>query len=126
MQGQRIWGAATDDGHGMEQHCLGWVRVNADRDVRSILSALERGAFYSSCGPEIYDFYVEDGVAVVECSPCAEITFRTGQYPGPRLHAADASLTRHTFRLPEGLRYVRVTMKDGQGRRAWSNPLFLQ
>ena len=23
MQGQRIWGAATDDGHGMEQHCLG-------------------------------------------------------------------------------------------------------
>ena len=98
----------------------------ADRDVRSILSALDRGAFYSSCGPEIYDFYVEDGVAVVETSPCTEITFRTGQYPGPRLHAPDASLTHHSFRLPPDLRYVRVTMKDAQGRRAWSNPIFLQ
>lgn len=125
MQGQRIWGAATDDGHGMEQHCLGWVRVNAERDVRSILDALESGAFYSSCGPEIYDFYVEDGVAVVDCSPCAEITFRTGQYPGPRLASSDIPLTHHTFRLPDCLRYVRVTVKDIQGRRAWSNPIFL-
>ena len=30
-----------------------------------IIEALEEGSFYASTGPEIYDFYVENGVAAV-------------------------------------------------------------
>lgn len=126
MQGQRIYGCATDDGHAMDHHCMGWVRVNAAPDVPSILAALEGGAFYSSCGPEIYDFYAENGKAVVECSPCAEINFRCGQYPCPRTASSAGDLTRMEFEYPPYLRYLRVTVSDAQGRRAWSNPLFLQ
>ena len=75
-QGQRLWGAATDDGHAMDQHCRGWVRVNSENSVPAIREALKAGAFYSSCGPEIEDFYVENGVAHVRCSDAAEITLR--------------------------------------------------
>ena len=47
--------------------------VNSKNNVSAILNALERGAFYSSCGPELHDFYVENGKAHVVCSPAAEI-----------------------------------------------------
>ena len=60
----------------MDQHCRGWVRVNSENSVPAIREALRAGAFYSSCGPEIEDFYVENGVAHVRCSDAAEITLR--------------------------------------------------
>ena len=66
-QGKQIYGVATDDGHKMDQHCHGWVMVRAENTINAILDALKDGKFYSSCGPEIYDFYVEDGKAVVKC-----------------------------------------------------------
>ena len=72
-QGKVIYGVATDDGHPMRQHCKGWVMVRAENTISSILEALKNGAFYSSCGPEIHDFYVEDGKAVIKCSPAARI-----------------------------------------------------
>ena len=59
-QGIRIYGVATDDGHGRAEHCKGWVMDRAEKNLNSILKALEEGKFYSSCGPEIYNFYVED------------------------------------------------------------------
>lgn len=125
MQGQRIFGVATDDGHAMHQHGLGWVRVNAENDIGSILQALTAGAFYASCGPEIYDFYIEDGKAVLECSPCAYAGFRYGQMPNRLTHSAAGDVTRATFDVPEGFTYLRGIVKDAQGRRAWTNPIFL-
>ena len=80
-QGQRIFGVATDDGHAMSHHCKGWVMVNAEPELNSILSALEAGKFYSSCGPEIHDFYVDGGRAYIECSPVKEIRFVHLQMP---------------------------------------------
>ena len=72
-QGKVIYGVATDDGHDMIHHCKGWVMVRAENNINAILNALGQGAFYSSCGPMIYDFYVEDGKAIVECSPAAKV-----------------------------------------------------
>ena len=44
-EGVKIYGVATDDGHTMDQHCKGWVMVNAEKDVNSVLAALEAGEF---------------------------------------------------------------------------------
>ena len=79
-QGKRIWGVATDDGHAVYQHCKGWVMVNSENNVSAILDALKEGKFYSSCGPEIYDFYVDGDKVILECSPvsnAARIEFRS-------------------------------------------------
>jgi len=127
-EGQRIYGVATDDGHAMNQHCKGWVRVNAENNIPSILDALQNGRFYSSCGPEIYDFYIEDGVVHVKSSPVVQIGLRHLRVPYrvARPDSGESTLTEASFplRFGPGAHYVRAFVVDSEGRRAWTNPIW--
>ena len=38
---------------------------------------------------------------------------------------ADGLITRAEFRVPKHLTYIRGIVCDEQGRRAWTNPIFL-
>ncbi|MBQ7921671.1 MAG: CehA/McbA family metallohydrolase [Clostridia bacterium] len=122
--GKIIYGVATDDGHRKEWYCKGWVMVNAENNINAILEALKNGAFYSSCGPEIYDFYVDGETAVVECSPAAKIRLHTDKYQPIVKRSEDGSMTRAEFRIA-GYDYARITIADKEGRYAWTNPIFL-
>ncbi len=124
IQGKRIFGAAVDDGHSMAHHCRGYVMVNAANTAVGILDALSRGAFYSSCGPEIFDFFVEDGMAVVETSPCDRVLFLYGREPTKIVRAGNSKLTRAMFSVPAHFTYLRAAAVDSLGRRAWTNPIF--
>lgn len=124
-QGKVIYGVATDDGHPMIQHCNGWVMVRAENNINAILDALKTGAFYSTCGPEIYNFYVEDGKAVVECSPAAKIRFHADMQPTRIKRSEDGTLTYAEIDLNGGYKYVRATVIDRNGKYAWTNPIFL-
>ena len=128
VQGQKIFGVATDDGHAMYQHCKGWVRVNSENNLNAILAALKNGAFYSSCGPEIYDFYVDKGEAHIECSPVKEIQFVHLRIPYRLVKPAEGetTVTAGSTKLRESNSpYIRAVVTDEQGRRAWTNPIFL-
>ena len=124
-----IFGVATDDGHGMHQHCKGWVRVAAENNVAAILAALREGRFYSSCGPEIYDFYVDGDKAVVECSSAVKVRFHADGHPTRIVRAADGALQHAEIDISGGwvgpYKYVRAVVIDASGRYAWSNPIFL-
>ena len=116
-QGKRIWGVASDDGHG-----------NAENNIDAILAALKDGAFYSSCGPEIYDFYVDGDKVVIECSPAASIELISDGHV-PRIIRAndDVPLTRAEFDAADKrgpYRYWRISVVDKDGKRAWTNPIF--
>lgn len=124
--GQKLFGVAVDDGHWIGHHCKGWVMVSSEDHPASILQALEKGEFYASCGPEIHNFYVEDGVAHVECSEAASIRFISLRYPLPCRRSEDGTLTSADCELPENLKYIRVCVTDKEGRRAWTNPIFLR
>lgn len=124
--GVKIFAVATDDGHAMYQHCKGWVMVNAENNVKDILSALQKGAFYSSCGPVIKDFYVEDGVAHIETSACEKIIFQCDKKPSRKFIAEDELLTGAKLDLKDDYDYIRVTVIDKEGRRAWTNPIFVK
>jgi len=123
-QGKRIWGVATDDGHQMYQHCKGWVMVNSENNVASILEALKNGAFYSSCGPEIYDFYVEDGVAHIKCSPVKTIQFVHLRVPYKLTKASEGGFVTEASINVWRTEYIRAVVTDAEGRRAWTNPIF--
>ena len=129
-EGVKIYGVATDDGHYLTDHCHGWVMVNANRDINSILSALENGEFYSSCGPEIYDFYVEDGKAVIECSPVSKIRLHADAHPTSIVRASDGLITHAEFDIMNSwvgkYPYVRMSVVDEDGKMAWTNPIFLK
>ncbi len=121
--GRRVYGVATDDGHAVCQHGLGFIRVKAEKNVPAILQALKAGAFYASCGPEIYDFYVEDGVANVICSPVSRIRFRHFRVPYREISGAD--MRAGQIKVRPGSSYIRAEVVDAQGRQAWTNPIFL-
>ena len=125
LDGHKIFGAATDDGHAMDQHCGGYVMVNVEKHLDDVLRALSQGAFYSSTGPEIYDFYIDGDRAVVECSPCRFVSFINGTRPNPLVRTPGGLVTRAEIKLPDETRYLRATMVDAEGHRAWTNPIFL-
>ena len=128
-EGILIYGVATDDGHPADQHGKGWVMVNAENDVNSILAALEEGRFYSSTGPEIYDFYVDGEKAVIECSPAVKIRLHSDGHPTKMIRDENDGMTRAEFSIKTGWSgpygYVRISVTDKDGKTAWTNPIFL-
>lgn len=125
--GNKWWGVATDDGHSPDQHCGGWVMVNAENNVSSILDALKEGSFYSTTGPVINDFYIEDGHAHLECEDCDMIIFRADKHPSKVTKCKEGeSLTHASFDTKGGWNYVRAVVVGKDGKRAWTNPIFLK
>ncbi len=125
--GIKIFGVATDDGHEMYQHCKGWVMVNAENNVKDILSSLEKGAFYASCGPVIKDFYVDDeNIVHIETSECERINFQCDKHPSKMIEAEGELLTEAQANLKDEYEYIRATVVDKEGRKAWTNPIFIK
>ena len=121
--GRKMYGVATDDGHHPYQNGLGYIKVRAERTPSAILDALRRGAFYASCGPEIYDFYLEDEKAVIFCSPVETIRFR--HFRVPYAERRGPGIMGHQTVPDKGTNYIRAEIVDAQGRMAWTNPIFL-
>jgi len=131
-QGKKIYGVASDDAHGSKIYGNGWVMVQSENHLKAIIKALKEGAFYSSCGPEIYDFYIdtERDKAVIECSPASIIRIQSDKHPTDFVESKDGTMTRAEFDLrsqaawPGRYQYVRLTVIDRNGKYAWTNPIF--
>lgn len=124
-QGKRVWGMANDDCHKIEHYFGGWNMVNAENNVDSILEALQNGAFYATCGPEIYDFRIEDGICVLECSPVSMIGFHMSRIPHRLVRGENLTRAEWPLSACPNTPYVRAFVRDAEGRRAWTNPIFL-
>lgn len=128
-EGVKIYGVATDDGHAMKHHCCGWVMVNAENNIESILAALKDGRFYSSTGPEIKDFYIDDdNIAHIECSGANLIKISADRHPSILFRGNNNSLTSAEFKIDDWWRskngYIRATVYAEDGSRAWTNPIW--
>lgn len=134
-QGKRLKCLATDDnhdrfpyGHPRHDSLGGWVVVHAARlDYATVFNALQRGDFYSSTGPAIHELRVEDGVLYVACSPARKITVNSsGRSALVNFANPGESLVSAEFKLGGNLYdYIRVTVEDASGEKAWSNAVFL-
>lgn len=129
-RGHRYLAHAADDFHNLPHRrdfAMGWVHVKADAlDPDALLTALKAGHFYSSTGPQIHDIQVDPGKTVhIRCSP-VESVFVTGTLTrAARVHGlgvTEVELDISKFTSP----FCRVTVRDAQGRRAWSNPIWLE
>ena len=124
--GHKIFGVAVDDGHAVSDHCGGWVMVSAENNIDSILDALKNGRFYSSCGPEIKDFYFDDesSTAHIECDPCVSVEILSDCHPTELIRAKNELLTNVSVECYD-YNFIRASIVDAQGRRAWTNPIFI-
>lgn len=136
-RGIKIWGVATDDNHNNNRYeeapvewdsFGGWICVKADKlSQDNIAQSLLEGRFYSSTGPEIYNYGIKDGVAFVECSPVKAIYFLSYEGRGEsRRSKAGKQITYADCVIGDKEKYVRVECVDEFGRTAWSNPIFFE
>jgi hypothetical protein len=132
--GRQSWAIAADDNHnrfenkGITDSCGGWVVISAS-ELRYglIIEALEKGWFYSSTGPEIRRLDLDDGILTLECSPVRAAVLKTpaiGENP-QNLYSSQDTITQATFDLRKIKRFARVELMDGNGKTAFSNPVFL-
>jgi predicted metal-dependent phosphoesterase TrpH len=127
-EGRRLTACATDDAHFHgPDHFGGWVMVKAEaNEPTALVSALKAGEYYASTGPELHDFRIEDDKVVVECSP-AENIIAIGANAASKVTHGNG-LTRAELplkRFHEG-GWVRAAVHDAAGKRAWSNPIWLE
>ena len=125
---------AVDDVHSVGGHDLfaGWTWLKMTRPTpANVLKAVRTGACYASCGPKIHDFHVEGDMVHVRCSPAARIDVISAPphgalkqaEPGKTVTRLVAPATKDWWgnRLP----FVRARVTDREGRRAWTNPIWL-
>ncbi|SFV38680.1 hypothetical protein SAMN05216456_3559 [Devosia crocina] len=125
-EGRRVTAFAADDMHRMSvDFAGGWVHVKAESlEPENLLASLKAGNFYSSMGPLLHDIRIEGDEIVVECSPAAVIT--AGGTAARRAAEMGIGLTGARFpRAKFDGGFFRITVVDDRGRKAWSNPVWL-
>ncbi|HEX5500214.1 MAG TPA: CehA/McbA family metallohydrolase [Thermomicrobiales bacterium] len=128
-RGRRLLACATDDSHftpNARDHLAGWVMVKSERnEPEEIVAALKAGDFYASTGAGIYDLDLTPGERLrLRCSPVSR-AFAIG---GPAVYriAAAQGMTEAEFDLRDWRSpFVRVVVRDDTGRKAWTNPIWL-
>lgn len=132
--GKRIYCIGTDDNHNRYDensvYCDsfgGFTVIKAPAlTYENITSALEKGDFYTSQGPEIKSLWYEDGVLHIETSPVKKIDFVFGSRRAEtRIAEKDCYITEAECTVPENSIFVRVSAKDEKGLPADTNAYFV-
>ncbi|MBA2278172.1 MAG: CehA/McbA family metallohydrolase [Chloroflexia bacterium] len=122
--GKRFSTIAADDAHFKDRpdRFGGWVQVRSETlEPAALLDALKQGWFYASTGPEIDDVAFVGEEIVVSCASAVAIMLG-GRGSICRFARGDG-LTRAAFPLAGA--FCRVTVIDERGKKAWTNPLWL-
>jgi hypothetical protein len=124
--GRRLTAYAADDAHFRFPDAFGgWMMVKAaDNEPEALVAAMKAGQFYSSQGPVVHAFAVDNGEARVECSAVANIAL-VGR--GTRaVHVRQDDLAAAVLPTEKFAGdWCRLVITDAAGRSAWSNPVWL-
>lgn len=131
-KGHRVLQYAADDAHFKHQRGTftdafgGWVQVkSASLTPDAIVAALKAGDFYSSTGPEIHDIQLDGDTIRVVSSPVETVLVSGRGATFRREHGVSIIEFEGDISGMKETPYVTVTVIDAQGRRAWSNPIWL-
>ncbi|MFI3171205.1 MAG: PHP domain-containing protein [Eubacteriales bacterium] len=133
-KGKRVYGFASDDNHNegfFDDACGGYIVVKAKSLTHDdIITAIMKGDFYSSAGPEIYDWGIQDNRVYVKCSPVNRVNFIAGNYVNAGTtvlcDTIEETMEEASFVLKGDESYIRIECIDKNGKTAWSNPIFLK
>jgi len=140
-QGRTVWATASDDSHDYLHFDdrdaptpgKGWIMVQAPALTQTaILDALRQGQFYASTGIWLERYDVDDkGITLTLArapqgsgkpkTPTRYITRFIGA-DGTLLAEVAGDMPHYSFTGQE--RYVRASIQDSDGKRAWTQPVF--
>lgn len=126
-EGRRLTLCATDDAHFTEpDHFGGWTMVKAQENTpEALLEALKAGHMYASTGPEIRNVIWEDDTVKVECSAATTIVVQGKGSAAVAKHGSSMTHTEIPLGRVSDSPWRRVTVVDAAGKRAWTNPVWI-
>jgi len=126
-EGRRLNLIATDDAHFSEpDHFGGWVMVKAtENEPEALIEGLKAGTFYSSQGPEIRDIRITDRNVEIDSSAVVSMIVQSGGNKAKAVHGTSMTSAKLPLNYFTQWPWLRVTVIDAAGRRAWSNPIWL-
>ena len=125
-KGKQLNIIAADDSHfHIDDAFGGWVMVKSEvNSEASILEALKNGNYYSSQGPDFKNIKVKEGRLEVSCSPVEKII--VSGYGSATIYKSKSDIEAAVFNLallPQK-KWLRITLIDKRGNRAWTNPIY--
>ncbi|MBQ8406710.1 MAG: hypothetical protein IJY38_02215 [Clostridia bacterium] len=134
--GNAVVPIAADDTHWKHAAYFGWSMIEAESlTYEKVFEAMEKGDIYSSNGPSIYEISIDGAKLFVRCSKASEVRLNTELrwtqvVHGEQMTQAEIDLTGY-FNLkkqyPARVKpYIRITVEDEKGNRAWSRGYFLE
>lgn len=127
--GKHIYCMAADDSHNWKDFDCpdndsfgGWIVINADNlEYETIITALEKGNFYASTGPDILSLKKENDKVYVETSPCQKIALITkGRRRSTIIADKNSTINCAEFNLNSFDGYFMIKVIDEYGKAAYS------
>ena len=131
--GKRIFCHGADDNHNQypEGHPLSdsfgsfTMIMPEEFTYSSVIEAMEQGNMYASMGPVFHRISVDGDTVHIECSDVAHAFLYMGSKTPAHIHAAEGGvLNRIDFKLDPNARYLRVSVRDSEGRWADTRGFF--
>ena len=124
--GKKVNIIATDDSHfHIDDAFGGWVMVKSEiNNEESLLEALKNGHYYSSQGPDFKDIKVQEGRLDVFCSPVEKIIVSGYGSATTYKHKSNMGSASFNLALLPQKKWLRVTIVDKEGNKAWTNPIY--
>lgn len=132
-KGERIFCIAADDNHNRRDPlCRMWDSFGAFTVIKakeltyeSVAESLQKGYFYASQGPEIFDLWLDGDKLHVECSPADKVVCTVNKRRCmSRYNEETGFITHAVFELKPSDGYFRVTVIDKNGLKADTNAYF--
>ncbi len=126
-EGRHLNLIATDDAHfNTPDFFGGWVMVKVEKNTPdALLEALKEGRFYSSTGPEIHDIRITKDSVEVDCTAAVNIIVQGCGSPMANMRGEAMTTGQISLERLTGSPWIRITIIDRAGKRAWSNPFWL-
>ncbi len=139
-QGKQVFPICADDMHDYGSAFGAFTMIKApELEYSKVLIAMEKGDFYATEGPLIHELYIEDGILKIECSDAVKVFVNTERRTGWALNATDKPITNAEFNISKYVKmskekedrvlwkpYIRVTVVDAQGKKAYSRAYFVE
>jgi hypothetical protein len=124
-EGRDLTMIATDDAHFSEpDHFGGWVMVKSETlEPAALLTALKAGHFYSSQGPALENVDITADTVIVESSAVVSVIVQGHGSAAQAVHGTSMTRTEIPLIRCKSSPWLRVTLIDAAGKRAWSNPI---
>lgn len=126
-EGSRLNLCATDDAHFSEpDHFGGWVMVKATENQPDLLlQALKDGHYYSSQGPEFENITFDRDGAHLETTPVSTVIIQGHGSAAVSKHGHNIRAISFDLNRFIASPWLRITIVDENGKKAWSNPVFI-